>query len=704
MIKFFPDSALVQLEFDKVKSLLHEYCKTEFAKEKALNLRIHTRKEFIRLQLQQSYEMMLLQQQAQYFPSDFVLNLSRELKLLSIPGAVLTGEQLVQIRKLAENTERIFRWFDSERRSAYPALTEVIEGTYYEKVILELINDVLDDTGVVKDDASEELRNIRLNLYRKRNELRKEFEKVLKRLQKQGYVADIEESFLSGRRVVALFAEQKRQVKGILHGESETRRTVFIEPEETIELNNDIFSLENEERREVYRILRELTQKLSIYASLLTTYHSILGEYDFIIAKAKLGIEMNAHFPMLTDKAVIYLRDAYHPLLFLYNRKNQKPTIPTNIKLDEKGRILVISGPNAGGKTVTMKTVGLIQLMVQSGLLVPVHPDSEFGLFKQIMIHIGDTQSIEYDLSTYSSHLLHMKHFIENANGRTLFFIDELGSGSDPNLGGAFAEVILQELVKKHALGIVTTHYLNLKVMANHTPGIMNGAMSFDEKSLQPLYKLVIGKPGSSYTFAIAERIGLDKKLIDRARGLVDEDHFRLDKLLNTAESDMRQIEKKGQELHRLMKENERLKKEMEVVMDKERHKQQVELLRHQNKVTEEKLAYLKDLERKIKSIVNDWRRSDQKEELIKQMNALLFHQRQKQVVEKKEKKLNEKYQEIGGDIKPGDRVKMLKNRQVGVVKELRGKNAVVQLGAIPITVSLADLVVVVEKPQPEES
>lgn len=704
MIKFFPDSALVQLEFDKVKSLLHEYCKTEFAKEKALNLRIHTRKEFIKLQLQQSYEMMLLQQQAQYFPSDFVLNLSRELKLLSIPGAVLTGEQLVQIRKLAENTERIFRWFDSERRSAYPALTEVIEGTYYEKVILELINDVLDDTGVVKDDASEELRNIRLNLYRKRNDLRKEFEKVLKRLQKQGYVADIEESFLSGRRVVALFAEQKRQVKGILHGESETRRTVFIEPEETIELNNDIFSLENEERREVYRILRELTQKLSIYASLLTTYHSILGEYDFIIAKAKLGIEMNAHFPMLTDKAVIYLRDAYHPLLFLYNRKNQKPTIPTNIKLDEKGRILVISGPNAGGKTVTMKTVGLIQLMVQSGLLVPVHPDSEFGLFKQIMIHIGDTQSIEYDLSTYSSHLLHMKHFIENANGRTLFFIDELGSGSDPNLGGAFAEVILQELVKKHALGIVTTHYLNLKVMANHTPGIMNGAMSFDEKSLQPLYKLVIGKPGSSYTFAIAERIGLDKKLIDRARGLVDEDHFRLDKLLNTAESDMRQIEKKGQELHRLMKENERLKKEMEVVMDKERHKQQVELLRHQNKVTEEKLAYLKDLERKIKSIVNDWRRSDQKEELIKQMNALLFHQRQKQVVEKKEKKLNEKYQEIGGDIKPGDRVKMLKNRQVGVVKELRGKNAVVQLGAIPITVSLADLVVVVEKPQPEES
>ncbi len=697
-MKFFPDSALVQLELDKVKTLLDGYCNTEYAKEKAQNLRIHTKKEYIQLELQQSYEMKLLQEQSQYFPSDYVLNLSRELKLLSIPGAVLAEDQLLQIRKLAENTHSIFRWFDADRRTAYPALTNVIDGTYYEKVILELFNDVLDDAGIVKDNASEELSTIRMNLYRKRNELRREFEKVLKKLQKQGYVADIEESFLSGRRVVALFAEQKRQVKGILHGESETRRTVFIEPEETIELNNDIFSLENEERREVYRILRELTQQLSVYASLLTTYHSIVGEYDFIRAKAKLGISMQANIPMLSDKAVIYLKDAFHPLLMLYNKKNQKPTIPTNIRLDEKNRILVISGPNAGGKTVTMKTVGLMQLMVQCGLLVPVHPDSEIGLFKQIMIHIGDTQSIEYDLSTYSSHLLHMKHFMETANGRTLFFIDELGSGSDPNLGGAFAEVILQELVKKHSLGIVTTHYLNLKVMANHTPGIVNGAMSFDEKSLQPLYKLNIGKPGSSYTFAIAERIGLDKKLIESARQLVDEDHFRLDKLLNSAESDLRQIEKKEKELHRLLKENERLKKEMEQVLNKEKHQQQVEILQQQNKITEERIAYLKDMDRKLKAIVQEWKRSDNKADVMKQINALLFDQKQKQVSEKKDKKLNDKFKEVGGEIKPGVKVKMMNNRQVGIVKELRGKNAIVQLGAIPITVSLNDLVVVIDK------
>lgn len=699
-MKVFPESALVQLEFDKIKSLLFAHCKTEYAKNKAEELRIHTKKEFIQLELQQSHEMKLLAEQSQYFPTDFILNLSKELKLLSIPGAVLIEEQLVDVRKLAINAQSIFRWFDEERRKAYPALANVIEGTYYEKVILEMIDDVLDDSGVVKDDASEELGNIRINLYRKRNELRREFEKVLKKLQKQGYVADIEESFLSGRRVVALFAEQKRQVKGILHGESETRRTVFIEPEETIELNNDIFSLENEERREVYRILRELTSRLSVYASLLTTYHTVLGEYDFIRAKAKLGIEMHASYPMLSDKSVIQLQNAYHPLLLLYNQKNKKPTIPTNILLDEKSRILVISGPNAGGKTVTLKTVGLLQLMVQSGLLVPVHPDSTFGLFKQIMIHIGDTQSIEYDLSTYSSHLLHMKHFMETANGRTLFFIDELGSGSDPNLGGAFAEVILQELVKKNSLGIVTTHYLNLKVMANHTPGIINGAMSFDEVSLMPLYKLQIGKPGSSYTFAIAERIGLDKKLIERARGLVDEDHFRLDKLLNTAENDLRHVEKKEKDLNKLIKENEKLKKEMQQVLDKEKHQQQVELLKQQNKITEDRIAYLKDMDRKLKAIVHEWRRSENKQEVMKQINALLFDQKQKQVADKKDKKLNAKFEEVGGEIKPGDKVKMLKNRQVGIVKELRGKNAVVQLGAIPITVSMNDLVVVIDKPE----
>ncbi|MBO9203519.1 MULTISPECIES: endonuclease MutS2 [Niastella] len=704
-MKFFPESALSQLEFDKVKALLEEHCKTEYAKSKSQDLRIHTRKEFIELELQQSHEYKLLIEHSMYFPNDYVLNLAKELRLLGISGAMLTGEQFMQIRKLAESISSIFRWFDADRKLAYPALVKVIGDTYYEKVIMELIDDVLLENGEVKDNASEELARIRSSLYRRRTELRRLFDKIVQKLSKAGYTADIDEAFLNGRRVVAIVAEQKRQVKGILHGESDTRRTSYIEPEETIELNNDIFALENEERREVYRILQQLTAKLAMYAPLLKTWHQVLGEYDFIQAKAKLALDMNGNFPMLQDKAHVQLIQAYHPLLILYHQKSKKPTVPVDVTLDEKRRILVISGPNAGGKTVTMKTVGLSQLMIQSGLLVPAHPNSVFGIFKQIMIHIGDTQSIEFELSTYSSHLLHMKHFIENANGKTLFFIDELGSGSDPNLGGAFAEVIMEELGHKHSMGIVTTHYLNLKVMANKTPGIINGAMAFDEKTLMPLYKLTVGKPGSSYTFSIAERIGLDKRLIQRARSLVDEDHFRLDKLLNRAEQDQREIEKKEKELSRMIRENEKLHKEMQQVINKERHEQQVEVLKHQNRITEDRIAFLKDMERKLKQLVFDWKKAeaqDDKKDLIKQMHALLFKQHQKQVTEKVKKKINSKYDEVGGEIQIGDKVLMKKNHQVGEVKELRGKKAVVQLGLMPITVSVDDLVVVTEKENEE--
>ena len=697
-MKCFPESALVQLEYEKVKNLLALHCRTDYAKYKADNLRIHTKKEFIITELQQAYEFKLLLQANLHFHNEFTHNLTKELKLLGIPGAVLNGEQFLLIRRLAGNMHNIFRWFDNERRIAYPALTKVIDDVYYEKLIIELIDEVLDETGNVKDNASEELANIRMSLYRKRNELRKVFDKIVSKLNKQGYLADIEESFMNGRRVLAVFAEQKRMIKGILHGESDSRRTTFIEPEETTELNNAIFSLENDERKEVYRILRKLTQDLSVYSGLLKNYHAIAGEYDFIRAKAKFAKEVNGNYPVVTDKAHVHLIQAYHPLLFLYNKTNNKPTIPVDINLNDKQRILVISGPNAGGKTVTLKTVGLLQLMLQSGLLVPVHPDSEMGIFKQVMIHIGDTQSLEFELSTYSSHLKNMKHFMENANVKTLFFIDELGSGSDPNLGGAFAEVIMEELAHKHSFGIVTTHYLNLKVMANKVPGIINGAMQFDEKKLLPLYKLIVGKPGSSYTFSIAERIGLEKKLIDKARKLVDDDHFTLDKLLNRTEQDLQHIDKEKAGLKALMKENEKLKKEMQQVMDKEKHQQEIERLKHQNKISEEKLAYTKDMERRLKAMVIEWRKAEDKNKVVKMIHALLFKQKEKITAEKQQKKLNEKFEEVGGDIKVGLKVKMRQNRSVGIVKEIKGKKAILQVGIMPMTVELKDLVVIRDK------
>ncbi|MGE5519621.1 MAG: endonuclease MutS2 [Candidatus Dadabacteria bacterium] len=701
-MKLYPESAVAQLEFDKIKELLHQKCRTEYAKSKAAELRIHTRKDFIDRELRQSHEHKQLIQNSIYFPNDYVLNLSRELRLLSILDAVLSGEQLVNIRKLSLSIESIFRWFDAERKEAYPALAEVIAGTYYEKKILVLIDQVIDESGTIKDNASDELLNIRMNLYRKRNDLRRLFDRIIQRLNKQGYLAEIEESFMNGRRVVAVFAEQKRTVKGILHGESDSRRTAFIEPEETIELNNAIGDLGNAERKEVYRILKVLTTQLASFASLLVHYHSIVGEYDFIRAKASFAVDIRGESPVVNDKALVHLVQAYHPLLYLYNQRSGKPTIPVDLSLDNQNRILVISGPNAGGKTVTLKTIGLLQMMVQSGLLVPVSPASQFGIFKQLMIHIGDTQSLEFELSTYSSHLLSMKYFMENANGKTLFFIDELGSGSDPNLGGAFAEVILEELARKHAYGIVTTHYLNLKVMANKTPGILNGAMAFDEKHLLPLYKLAVGKPGSSYTFSIAERIGLDKRLIEKARGLVDEEHFRLDKLLNRTEQDLQSVQKKEKDLHKLLKETEKVKREMEVIMNKERHHQQVEVLKQQNKITEDRILYLKDMERKLKQIIIEWKKSDDKNKIVKEMAALLFKKNDQKTASKKQKQLESKYEEITGEIKIGDKVKMKRNLQVGQVLEIRGKRAVVKIGLLPMQIDLADLVLIKEKEQPQ--
>ncbi len=700
-MKYFPESALVQLEFDKVQQLLMEHCKTELGKQMAKDLRLHTHIDYVKTALQQAHEYKQLTLLQEHFPNDFVLNLKTELKLLSIQGAVLTGEQALQIRKLAESMHAITRFFDHDRKVQYVALHEVIKETYYEKKITALIDEVLDEVGQVKDNASPELAKIRMSLFRKRTELRRVFERVMQKLQKANYLADQGEAFLNGRRVVAIYAENKRMVKGIIHGESDTGKTTFLEPDETIELNNDVQSLEREENREVYRILRQLTAKLNGYSDLLNSYHDVLGIYDFIRAKAKLALDMDGNYPALVPHAQVHLVQAYHPLLLLYNRKNSKPTVPVNITLDKDNHILVISGPNAGGKTVTLKTVGLLQLMVQSGLLVPVHPTSQMGIFKQIMIHIGDTQSLEFELSTYSSHLKNMKYFMENANGRTLFFIDELGSGSDPNLGGAFAEVIMEELAKKHAFGIVTTHYLNLKVMANKVKGIINGAMGFDEETLMPLYKLLIGKPGSSYTFSIAQRIGLHPSLIARARKLVDEGHFKLDKLLNKAEQDLQKVEAEKKDLQKLIKENERLKREYEELSDKERKNQQITFLKLQNKIKEDDLQYLKDMERKLKQIVVEWKRAeknDEREKVMKAAEILLFRRREKQINEKIDKKVQDKFREVGGEVQVGDQVKILSNRQVGKLIEIRDKRAIVQLGKVPINVKLSDLVVVEEK------
>ncbi|MFM1757087.1 MAG: hypothetical protein RL621_2076, partial [Bacteroidota bacterium] len=633
--------------------------------------------------LSQTQEYKFIKSANQYFPSDFVVDIRKDLKLLGIPGAQLTGEQWLLVRKLTDHILQVFRWFDAERKDSFANLYLLLDGTYYEKQIIDSIDGIIDERGNVKDNASEDLAKIRAQLFKTRQTLRRVFEKVVAKLAKSGYTADIDESFSNGRRVVAVFSEYKRQVKGFFHGESDSRKTAFIEPEETIELNNEIYSLEQDETREVQRILRALTADLAPYSSLLLNYAQIVGQFDFIRAKALLAIDMNGNMPQLQNKAGTHLINAYHPLLFLYNKVSGKKTIPVNIELDDDARILIISGPNAGGKTVSMKTLGLNQVMMQSGLLVPMSELSEMGIYKQLFIQLGDTQNLAFELSTYSSHLMHMKHFIENANGKTLFFIDELGSGSDPHLGGAFAEVILEELSHRHAQGIVTTHYLNLKVMANHNKGIVNGAMQFDEVKLEPLYQLVIGKPGSSYTFAIAERIGLPK-------------------LLNRTEQDLQLVQKERKELLKKIKENEHLQQELNKVLDKEKHLQQVQILREQNKVAEDKFAYNKDMERKLKQIALDWKKSEKKEEAMKNLFNLLFKKNDTIVINKLAKKVDKNFKEIKAPIVVGSTVKLKKNYQVGEVMELKGKRVIVKVGQIPMSIELEDLIVVEKLPEVE--
>ena len=703
MMQLYPANAAEILEFNKVCDLLKLKCRTDAARERVENIRFHTRLDHMERELQQTNEYRQIIAGSEHFPNDFTRNMQKELKLVSVPGGVLTGEQLLSFQQLSISIRDILLWF-KKHNELFPQLRAISERIAYEKKVTELIGTVVDEMGIVRDTASRELMSIRSELGKVRNESRRMFEATLRRLSKSGYLADIGESFLNGRRTAAVLAEYKRIVKGILHGESDSQKTVFIEPEETIELNNEIFSLERAESREIHRILVQATKDLSVYAPQLEAWYHVCGIYDYIRAKAILAVDMNASMPRISPHPGVQLVKAFHPLLLLRNRNSDKETVPLNVELDRQNRILIISGPNAGGKTVSMKTVGLLQLMTQAGLLIPADEQSEIGVFRQLMVQIGDTQSIEHELSTYSAHLRDMKHFMDFANGKTLFFIDELGSGSDPNLGGAFAEAIVEDLASKHALGIITTHYLNLKVMAGKVRGIFNGAMSFDEEQLEPLYRLVVGKPGSSYTFAIAQRSGLPQPVIERARQLTQREHFKLDKMLHQTEQQSVRLSDKEKELNKLLKENERLRQQYEDTIDKEKQRVHFETLKLQNKIKKEELDYLRDTERKFKQIIHDWKKAENKQEVISAAENVLFRKKQIQSNAAAAKKADKSYEVAGGAPHVGALVRNKDNHQVGTVTELRDKKAVVKIGKMPFTVNIDEWIVVRKRTAPPEA
>ena len=511
-----------------------------------------------------------------------------------------------------------------------------------------------------------------------------------------------DESYYNERRVLAVVAEHKRQIDGTLHGTSETGSTAFIEPSAMVSLNNDIAEARQREQREEYRILRQLTSEIKAYHAILESYERALGFVDFTFAKARYALQIDANRPIISREKDVTLLNAYHPVLLMQNKREGKPTMPLSLTLDHNKRILIISGPNAGGKSISLKTLGLLQIMFQSGVLIPASDLSTMGVFRQIFVDIGDDQSIAYELSTYSSRLIKMKHFLFHAHKNTLFFIDEFGTGSDPELGGAIAEVILEELAETKAYGIITTHYSNIKIMAENNPYMMNGSMLFNEKTLQPKYVLNIGNAGSSYTFEVAQKIGLEQSIINRAKDKLDERKVKFDQLLITLQTKKNQLNKETsilqQEKSQMRKEIESNKRETEMYRQKQEdlnfseNKQLIEKGKKYDALLEswQEKGKRKDLAHRLTLQAEKDAAKKKEADIVGKMREKQDRiKRQKQNKKGKiilEKKLSEK------PIKVGDNVKLKASSQHGTVEEISKNKATVFFGMVKTIVPLEQL------------
>jgi DNA mismatch repair protein MutS2 len=529
----YPNTIEQKLGFDKLRERLKEACISPLGISFVEKIRFSDNFGMVEKLVSQTAEMKRILEIGENFPSQNYLDVTPFLKRASIEGMLLTLEEFSDVKVSLQTIRLCLRFFENQEPDAFPLLGEYAKSVKVEKGITDAIERVIDDRGQVRDSASTELGRIRKRLISEQSGIRKKLDAMLRSAKSNGWISeDVSLTVRNGRMVIPVAAEHKRKLKGFVHDESATGQTVFIEPTDVFESNNEIRELEYEERREINRILLQLTDQLRPYVPDLQKAYQFLGLMDYLRAKAKLAIEMNAGVPPFLNKQFIDWKNARHPLLHLSFQKQGKKVVPLNISLQENERILIVSGPNAGGKSVALKTVGLIQYMFQCGLLVPMDDASTMGFFQNIFIDIGDEQSLENDLSTYSSHLTNMRHFLTLANRRTLFLIDEFGTGTEPGLGGAIAEAILEDLTKSGAYGVINTHYTNLKVLADKTNGLVNGAMRFDGEHLEPIYELEIGRPGSSFAFEIASKIGLPNSVINRAKEKLGTQQVSFEKLL----------------------------------------------------------------------------------------------------------------------------------------------------------------------------
>jgi DNA mismatch repair protein MutS2 len=545
----YPSNFESKVGFDRIRFQLEALCLSDMGRAKVREISFTDDFGLIIEKLESTEEFREILLSTKAFPSQDYFDLRVELRRLAVEGTYIDPEKLAELRCSLKTIADILLYFKKSAPAKYPRLKRIIEPAGFDEGLIKSIDKILDDKARIRDIASPELKKIREEQGHKKIQVEKRIRQIYLALRKEGVTADDAEiTIRGGRSVIPLPAANKRRIKGFIHDESATGQTIYIEPEEVFELNNELRELESAEKREIIRILIRFTDELRPHIEPLFISYNILAELDLIRAKSSFALQINALLPKTNRIPAIDFRKAINPILFLTNRGSGKDVVPLDIKLDKVNRILVISGPNAGGKSVCLKTTGLLQYMLQCGLLIPAKDDSETGIFKRIFIEIGDEQSIENDLSTYSSHLKNIRHLAETAEEGTLFLIDEFGSGTEPQSGGAIAEATLEKLSDTGALGVVTTHYLNLKLMAGNVPGIVNGAMMFDTKKMHPLYKLVLGKPGSSFAFEIAGKIGFPKEILESAGQKTGSAILNFENQLQELENDRKEIEKQKAE------------------------------------------------------------------------------------------------------------------------------------------------------------
>ena len=557
-----PKKTLEDLEFDVVVDNILTYCVTSHGKEKLKSLKPYLEFDQINFSLDLVSEYLSSLDNDNNFPNHFFESISKEIKIIQILNSQLEIDSFRKIKTVVELTILHIK-FLKKFKSYYVNIYELTKDLDIVKEIIQEINSVIDKYGFIKDNATNELLNIRNNISSTKSKIRQSFSSALNSNNSSGYLDEIKESLIDNRRVLAVKAMYRRKVKGQMMGSSKTGSIVYIEPQETLIQSRKLQDFLYDENEEIKKILKDLTSFLQPYCTTLTNYQDYLTDIDVIYAKAKYAKEINALKPNISSERITKIKDAFHPLLYSSNTKLNLKTYPQSISLDNNKRIIVVSGPNAGGKSITLKTIGLLQLMLQSGILIPVHHSTQMCVFENIISDIGDNQSIENQLSTYSYRLKNMNSFLKKCNSKTLFLIDEFGTGSDPELGGALAEIFLEVFYERKSFGVITTHYSNLKLLANELPHMSNANMQFNDKTLEPTFNLVLGQAGSSFTFEVAQKNGIPYSIINRAKKKIERGKVRFDATIAKLQKQRVQLDKTAsslkQEEDKFKKENEKL-------------------------------------------------------------------------------------------------------------------------------------------------